>query len=129
MKASLLLTLPLCFALLAARPALAAQPMTSLRVVVLDEASEPVARASIVVTALKERKGKQPKLKKDTALQLKTSQSGTAPIPPLPRGPVLVQVIAKGYQTVAEKVLLTEDEQTVTVTLKPPQSQFSVHEP
>lgn len=114
-------------ALIFAPLTVSAGPMTTLRVVVIDQGDDPVSRASIVVTELKERKGKQPKLKKSTALQLKTSQAGTAPIPPLPQGPVLVQVIAKGFQTVAQKVLLTEDEQTVTVTLKPPQGQFSVH--
>ncbi len=107
-----------CPALVAAKKA-----RTNLRVVVQDEDGEPVARASLVVRTLK---GK--KLKKiGESYELRTSNQGTAPLPPLKQGFVLIQVIAKGYQTYGERIELREPEQTVIVTMQPPQDQFSVH--
>ena len=96
---------------------------TNLRVIVQDEAGNPVARASVVVRVLK---GK--KLKKiGQTMELRTSQQGTAPLPPMKQGHVLIQVIAQGFQTHGEPVELNEIDQTVTVTLKPPAEQHSVH--
>ena len=96
---------------------------TNLRVIVQDEAGNPVARASVVVRVLK---GK--KLKKiGQMMELRTSQQGTAPLPPMKQGHVLIQVIAQGFQTHGEPVELNEIDQTVTVTLKPPAEQHSVH--
>jgi hypothetical protein len=37
-------------------------------------------------------------------------------------------VIADDYQTFGDEYELTEPEQTITITLKPPQKQYSVHE-
>lgn len=108
---------------LASPAAYAAKEMTTLRVVVRNQDGEPVPRASVVVRRLK---GK--KLKKiGESLQLRTSQEGTAPLPPIEQGFVLIQVIADGYQTYAGRLELKEPEQTETVTLSPPQKQHSVH--
>lgn len=96
---------------------------TTLLVTVFDEDGEPVSRASVIIRRMK---GK--KLKGD-ALQLKTSQRGTAPLPPIKRGVYALQVISDGFQTYGGKIELTEPEQTVTITLKPPQKQHSVHAP
>ena len=97
---------------------------TNLRVVVQDEQGNPVARASVLVRVLK---GK--KLKKiGQTLELRTSQQGTAPLPPMKQGHVLIQVIAKGFQTHGDAVELKELDQTVTITLKPPTDQHSVHD-
>jgi len=38
-----------------------------------------------------------------------------------------VQVTAKGYQTYGEKYEINEEEKTIEVKLKPPQSQYSAH--
>lgn len=97
---------------------------TTLNVVVQDEDGQGVPRASLIIRTLKGKK----KNKVDKSLELRTSQQGTAPIPPLKRGVVLIQVIADGYQTFGDRYELTEAEQTVTITLKPPQDQYSVHE-
>lgn len=102
-----------------------AKDWTSLRVIVQDGDGEPVSRASVILSRLK--KSKKTKIKGD-ALQLKTSQQGTAPLPPLEQGRYMLQVISQGYQTHGDEIVLDEAEQTVTVTLKPPQDQFSVHE-
>lgn len=103
--------------------AFGAKEMTTLRIVVQDEEGEPVPRASVVVRRLK---GKNLK-KVGESFQLRTSLEGTAPLPPLEQGFVLIQVIADGYQTYGGRVELSEPEQTETLTLKPPQKQHSVH--
>lgn len=108
---------------LAVPAAFAAKELTTLRVVVQDRDGEPVPRASVVVRRLK---GKNLK-KVGESLQLRTSQEGTAPLPPIEQGFVLIQVIAEGYQTYAGRVELNQPEQTETVTLSPPQKQHSVH--
>lgn len=101
----------------------AARAWTTLRILVQDEQGRPVRRASVIVRQLKGKKLK----KTGTVFELKTSNEGSTPVPPLPRGPVLIQVISKGFQTHGERVALTELEQTETITLKPPSSQVSVH--
>lgn len=96
---------------------------TSLRVLVLDEKGEPVPRASVIIRTLKGKKHNKVR----HSYQLRTSQEGTAPLPPVEQGYVMIQVIAKGYQTYGEKVELREQEQIVRITLKLPQKQYSVH--
>ncbi|MDA1313270.1 MAG: carboxypeptidase-like regulatory domain-containing protein [Acidobacteria bacterium] len=104
------------------RPADAAQRMTTLQIVVRDASGDPVPRASVIVRTVKGKK----KNKVTDTLQLKTSEQGTAPVPPLRQGYILLQVHAAGYQTFGDTIELTEVEQTVAVTLKPPQEQVSV---
>lgn len=116
-------------ALVAALPGagllVAAREWTTLRILVQDEQGRPVPRASVIVRQLK---GKKKKLKrKSPALELKTSNEGSTPVPPLPRGPILIQVISKGFRTHGAEVALTEPEQTETIILKPPSDQISVH--
>ncbi len=101
----------------------AKEEMTTLRIVVQNEEGKPVPRASLVVRRLKGKKHN----KVGESLQLRASQEGVAPFPPLKRGFILVQVIAEDYQTFGDKYELTDPEQTITITLKPPQKQFSVH--
>lgn len=108
----------------AAPPAEAAKALTSLRVLVSDEAGEPIPRASIVISRLK---GKDKNKVKGDPLQIKTSLQGAAPLPPLEQGFYMVQVICSGFQTTGEMIELKEPEQEHSVVMKPPQSQFSVH--
>ncbi len=103
----------------------AAREWTTLRILVKDEMGRPVPRASIIIRQLQ---GKKNKLKKKSpAFELKTSNEGSTPVPPLPRGQILIQVISKGFRTHGAEVALTEPEQTETIVLKPPSDQFSVH--
>ncbi len=104
----------------------AAKGVTELRVLVLDDGGEPIPRASVLLSRVKSTKGDKVKVKGDS-IQIKTSMQGTAPLPPLPRGRYLLQVINTGFQTYDDLIELTETEQTVSVTLSPPQQQFSVH--
>jgi hypothetical protein len=100
----------------------AARPTTRLQIVVTDESGDPVPRASVIVRTVKGKK----KNKVTDTLQLKTSEQGTAPVPPLRQGYILLQVHADGYQTFGETIQLTDAEQIVGVTLKPPQQQVSI---
>lgn len=102
---------------------------TTLRVLVHDPNGKPVNRASVKVSRLKGKIGSpQKKVKaKGGSLQLRTSQQGTAPFPPIDQGRYMIQVISAGYQTYGDQIELTETEQSLTVTLSQPQEQFSVH--
>ena len=95
---------------------------TRLQVVVHDTDGEPVPRASVIVRTVKGKK----KDKVTDTLQLKTSEQGTAPLPPIRQGHILLQIHASGYQTYGETLELTEAEQTVNVTLRPPQDQVTI---
>jgi len=105
--------------------AVSAAPMTTLRILVEDTEGNPVPRASIVIGRLKKKESKK---MKGRPLQLKTSMQGSAPLPPLEEGWYMIQVINQGYQTWGGKLELSGVEQEYTVTLRPPQDQFSVHE-
>ena len=95
---------------------------TQVEVSVQNESGEPIAQASVIVRTLKGKKKK----KIGETFQLRTSQQGTAPLPPIFESAVLVQVIATGYQTFGDRFDLVPQQQTLTVTLKPPQEQYSV---
>ena len=118
-----LLPLIVALSLFSVLPAAAAKKMSRVNLLVQNEEAEPVARASIIVRMVK---GKDLKKVEET-FQLKTSQQGTAPLPPIRQGFVLLQVIAEDYQTYGETVEINQPEQNVTITLKPPQGQVSVH--
>ncbi len=104
-------------------PVTAEKKMSRVNILVQNEQAQPVPRASLIVRMVK---GKNLKKVEET-FQLKTSQQGTAPLPPIRQGFVLVQVIADGYQTYGETVEINEPEQNVAIILKPPQDQLSVH--
>ncbi len=94
--------------------------MTKITVHVVNQDDEPVDRAAVIVKPVK---GKRVK----GSYELRTSQQGTAPLPPLRQGTFLVQVIAKGYQTHGEKYTVNEPEKTIEIKLNPPAEQFTVH--
>jgi hypothetical protein len=102
-------------------------PTTTLRVEVKTLNDKPVDRASVIVRFVRGRSivklGKQ----QVTQWQMKTNQEGIAKIPPIPQGEILIQVIAKGYQTYGDRVEVNEPEKTIEVKLNPPQPQYSVH--
>jgi hypothetical protein len=56
-----------------------------------------------------------------------TNQEGSVKIPPIPQGKILIQVIAKNYQTFGQTFDIDETEKTIDVRLNPPQSQYSAH--
>ena len=53
-------------------------------------------------------------------LDLKTNEDGTAKVPDLPQGRVLIQVIAKDWHTYGKWYDVEGDEQTIEIKLEPP---------
>ena|ERR1051326_1762255 len=99
---------------------------TRLAIHVTNREGKPVGNASVVVKFVAGRSIKLTKIRK--SWELRTSQEGMARIPEIPQGKILVQVIAKNYQTFGETFDVQEEERTVEVQLNPPQSQYSAHE-
>jgi hypothetical protein len=113
---------------LALAPSLRADPpMTKLQIEVKTHAGKPIDRASVVVRFVEGRSVAKFGKKIRTHWELRTNQEGVARIPPIPQGKILVQVIAKGYQTFGETVEVNEEEKTVQVKLNAPQQQYSAH--
>jgi len=102
--------------------------MTNLRVQVKNLSDRPVDRASVVVRFIEGRSVAKLGKKVHTQWEVRTNQEGIAKIPPIPQGKILIQVIAKGYQTYGNTVNVDEEEKTVEVTLNPPQAPYSAHQ-
>ncbi len=114
--------------LLASVSLVADPPMTKLRIEVKSLSGKAVERASVVVRFIEGRSVAKLGKKIKTNWELRTNQDGVASIPPIPQGKITVQVYAKGYQTYGDVIEVNEEEKTVEVTLKPPQSQYSSHQ-
>lgn len=112
---------------LCAVPALADDPMTNLRIEVTNDIGKPVDRAGVVVRFIKGRSVTKLGKKVIKSWELRTNSDGIAKIPPIPQGEILVQVIAKNYQTFGGTFEVNEEERTIQVKLNPPQRQFSSH--
>jgi len=107
---------------------LLADETTKLQVRVTNLEGKPVDRASVVVKFLKGRSALKLGKKVYTHWETRTNQDGLAKVPELPQGQLLIQVIAKGYQTYGGTFDVNEEEKTVEVKLNPPQPQYSAHE-
>lgn len=106
-------------------PLLAAD-LTKLTVVVTNASGKPVDRADVVVK-FAGRSILKLGAKVRTSWEMRSSQEGIARIPELPKGKILIQVIAKNYQTFGQTYDVTEDEKTIEIKLNPPQEQYSAH--
>jgi hypothetical protein len=108
-------------------PLLAEAPMTTLTIQVKSMSGKPVENASVIVKFVKghsvAKLGK--KIRKEW--ELRTNQEGSVKIPPIPQGQILIQVIAKDYQTFGKTFDIDEDNKTVDIALNPPQPQYSAH--
>jgi hypothetical protein len=112
---------------LLALPLMAAE-MTKVRVKVTNLTGKPVERASVIVRFVEGRSAVKLGKKIIKSWEMRTNHEGIASIPELPQGKLLVQVIAKGYQTFGDNFEVEEEEKTLEVKLKPPQPQYSVHQ-
>jgi hypothetical protein len=102
---------------------------TKLRVEVKNIDGRPVDRASVLVRFVQGGHNPVKLVKKmKTSWELRTNQEGVVKIPPIPQGQILVQVMAKNYQTFGQTFEINEQEKTLEVQLKPPQSQYSAHQ-
>jgi hypothetical protein len=105
---------------------LTAGEQTRLQIVLKNAEDKPVGNASVVVKFVQGRsKIKLTKIRK--AWELRSNQEGSVKIPAIPQGKILIQVIAKGYQTFGETFDVDEEEKTIEIKLNPPQKQYSVH--
>jgi hypothetical protein len=101
--------------------------MTTLTISVKSPSGKPVEGASVIVKFVKghsvTKLGK--KIRKEW--ELRTNQEGLAKIPPIPQGTILVQIIAKNYQTFGQNFDVDEEQKTLDITLNSPQPQYSAH--
>ena len=91
---------------------------TKLRIeVTAGEKNQPVENASVYVRYAQERK-----LAKDKKIEmnLKTNRDGIVRTPDIPRGKVLIQIIAEGWKTFGRWYDLEEGEQTIKIHLEKP---------
>ncbi len=107
---------------------LMAAPMTKLRIEVKKASNQkPVEQASVVVRFVKGRSTVKLGAKVRTSYNLKTGIDGVASIPSIPQGKILIQIIAKGYQTFGGEFDVAEEEKTIEIKLNDPQAQYSAH--
>jgi hypothetical protein len=108
-------------------PLWAAAPMTTLTIQVKSKSGKPVESASVIVKFVKGHSvvklGKS--IRKEW--ELRTNQEGRVKIPPIPQGQILIQIIAKDYQTFGQTFDIDEENKTVDIELNPPQPQYSAH--
>lgn len=101
--------------------------MTTLTISVKSPTGKPVEGASVIVKFVKghdlTKLGK--KIRKEW--ELRTNQEGLVKIPPIPQGTILIQIIAKDYQTFGKDFDVDEEEKTLDITLNAPQPQYSAH--
>jgi hypothetical protein len=57
-------------------------------------------------------------------LNLKTNEDGSVKVPEIPRGKVLIQVIAKGWHTYGKWYDIEDAEQTIQIKLVPPSTHW-----
>ena len=110
-----------------AATAIAAAPMTKITIALKDQAGKPVDHASVVVRFVQGHSVVKLGKAIRTTFELRSNQEGEARIPSIPQGKILVQVIAKGFQTFGQTFDVAEDEKTLDITLNPPQQQYSAH--
>ena len=101
------------------------EPVTIRIEVTAGDNNKPVEAASIYVRYNEAHKIKADKL---VEMNVKTTPEGRARVPLVPKGKILIQVIAKGYQTFGDTFEVNEAEKTIEVKLNPPQPQVSAHQ-
>jgi hypothetical protein len=101
--------------------------LTKLKFVVTNMSGKPVDRADVVVKFVEGRSLAKLGKKIRTSWEVRTTQEGTADVPEIPKGKILIQVIAKNYQTFGQTYDVTDDEKTIEIKLSPPQQQYSAH--
>jgi hypothetical protein len=80
--------------------------------------SDPVSNASVYVRF--ERPGGFLHKDKKVEMNLRTNQEGVTKVPDVPRGKVLIQVIASGWKTFGQWYRLEKEEETIKIKLEKP---------
>jgi len=106
---------------------LAAADFTNLQVIVTNQDGKPVDNASVIIKFVKGRSAAKFGAKIRKEWEMKTTQQGLVKVPSIPQGKILVQVIAKNYQTFGETFDVDQEEKTIEIKLNPPQDQYTAH--
>lgn len=104
-----------------------ASAMTKINVHVTTQGGRPIDRADVVVKFVKGRSIIELGRKLHTSWEMRTNQEGIAKVPEVPQGTILIQVIAKGYQTFGQTFEVNDLEKTIEVKLNSPQEQYTAH--
>jgi hypothetical protein len=97
--------------------------MTTLTISVKSPSGKPVEYASVIVKFVKGRSAAKLGQKIRKEWELRTNQEGFVKIPPIPQGTILVQIIAKDYQTFGQNFDVDEEQKTLEINLSAPQPQ------
>lgn len=92
--------------------------MVKLQIHVTTKDDKPVAEASVYVRF--NESGGFLRHDKLAELDLKTNQDGTAKVPAIPQGKIMIQVIAKGWHTYGQWYDIAQDAQLIEIKLEPP---------
>lgn len=106
---------------------LAAADETKIQIVVTNHNGKPVDNASVIVKFVEGRSITKFGKKIHQEWDMKTNQEGTAKLPSIPKGKILIQIIAKNYQTFGQTFDVDEDQRTIDIKLNPPQPQYTAH--
>ncbi len=99
-------------------------PVSSLRFLVVRDASgKPVKNAAVVLHPVN-RKGKQ----EAGGMELKTNTEGRTSFDGIPYGMLRVQVLAQGFQTFGEDYDISKPDMEITIKMKRPAGQYSLYE-
>lgn len=102
---------------------------TTIYVEVKNQYDKPVDNAAVVLDFLGSHQITKLGKRKPIHWEVRTNGQGVAHFPPIPPGTVQLQVITTKYQTFGEKMDVSGAEKRVPIKLKPPQGQYSAHEP
>ena len=91
---------------------------TKLRIHVVNPDAKPVSNAAIYVRFPVA--GGLFHKEKLSELSLKTNEDGSVKVPDIPRGKILIQVIAKGWKTFGKWYEIDSEAMTVEIKLEPP---------
>jgi len=92
--------------------------MTKMRVVVTGSTDKPVANASVYVRYYVG--GGFLRHDKLTEMDLKTNQDGSAKVPEIPQGKIMIQVVAPGWHTYGKWYDVDKSEEVISIKLEQP---------
>jgi hypothetical protein len=93
-------------------------PKTKLKIEITDPNDKPVGNASVYIRF--NIPGGPLRKDKLAELNLKTNEDGSAKVPDIPQGKILIQVIAKGWKTYGKWYDVNKDEDTIEIKLENP---------
>lgn len=91
---------------------------TKLKILVSSNEGKPIGNASVYVRF--NVSGGLLHHDKLAELDLKTNQDGSVKVPPIPKGKIMIQVVAKGWHTYGKWYDIDKDEDSVSIQLAPP---------